>query len=161
VCNLTYWYCKTLHNLPYLSDWEAARKASQNMPVAVWHGCSNAAGIRATFLQNTSTSIQPSSKSWHDVILLLLPTKYCHDGDGFLSYRTVKLLLSKWCSRGYLYFCQELLYTNLCWQVWPWTPIEVFPSRRSTDEHELASKCSSICECNTTQYRSWGKQNIT
>jgi hypothetical protein len=54
-----------------------------------------------------------------------------------------------------------LLCINLCWQVWSWTPVEVFPSWRSADEHKLASECSGICECNTTQYRSWGKQNIT
>jgi hypothetical protein len=55
----------------------------------------------------------------------------------------------------------QSLYTQMCWQVRSWTSVEVFSSWRSANEHQLASKCPSLCECNTTQYRSWGKQNIT
>lgn len=156
VCNLTYWYYRTVLNIPYQSDWDAVRKASQEYACCCMTSVVQIEQELEPQNQYLLSAIKPIVAWCHSVALTHEILPWLMD---CRSWRTVKLLLSKGC--GYLYFCQELLYTNLCWQVWSWAPVEVFPSWRSTDEHELASKCSGICECNTTHYRSRGKQNIT
>lgn len=39
--------------------------------------------------------------------------------------------------------------------------VKVFPPRRQTDEHQLASKCPGVCQCHTSQHWPRGAEDVT